>query len=382
MSSLLHAPETAARSASAGSGPADLRGFIDQVADAGRLTRIHEPVHCKYEIGNVARARRSPVLFENIQDYPGYRVFTNGLADSTLIALALGMDPALPRPAFLDEARRRIADPIEPVIVPDAPLLENGMEGDALDLFHLPVPQWSGRDAGRYLGTWHANITRDPETGEHNVGVYRMQLLGARRASVSVSAGSGLARHFAKAERQQQPLPMAVAIGAPEALVIAAAAACPPGMDEFALAGALQQAPVSLLVRPALGLEIPAASEIVIEGHILPNIRVQDGPFFDYCGVPNINRQAYLFEAHRVLFRNHPIFRGAAVGNPGSEDHQLFAFLAQLGLVDFHGPRTRQRLQNFLWRNRRFHAVQWLGRIGGFLPSGLKKRFASRNSDR
>ena len=70
-------------------------------------------------------------------------------------------------------------------------------------------------------------------------------------------------------------------------------------MDEFALAGALQQQAIELARSQATDLEFPASSEIVIEGYIHPGIRVQDGPYFDYCGIPNTNPQAVLFEATR-----------------------------------------------------------------------------------
>lgn len=370
------AGEDAAQPSALSAPPADLRAFTHRLANSGRLVRIDGAVRWQCQLGAISRADRRPLLFENIEDYPSWRVFTNGLADSGLIGLALGFDPALPRKALIAECRARLFRPIAPVLAAAAPFLENVLEGSSLDLLRLPVPQWSERDAGRYLGTWHINVTRDPETGERNAGVYRMQVLTATRATVSASAGSGFATHFAKAERSGQALPMAIAIGVPEAVMIAAASACPLAMDEYGLAGTLQQAPVSLLTLAALGLEVPAASEIVIEGRILPGIRVQDGPFFDYCGLPNVDRRAYLFEATRLHFRSAPIFRGAAVGTPGGEDHQLFAFLAQLDLVDFHGPRSKQRLQNVLWRRRQFRAVQWLGRVGGLLPSALRKRRA------
>ena len=141
----------------------------------------------------------------------------------------------------------------------------------------------------------------------------------------------------------------------------------PAGIDEFDFAGALQQEAVELTVSDSTGLEFPARSEIVIEGFIHPGVRVQDGPYFDYCGVPNVNPKAVLFEASRILFRSNPIFRGSAIGTPGAEDHQLFAFLAQLDLVDFHGSRAKQAIQNVLWKSGHFRALQCMGRLGGFL---------------
>ncbi len=341
--------------------PGDLRELVGRLEAGGHLTRVRETVDWRCELGARARAERAPLLFTAIRGYPGWQVFVNGLFGRAAIALALGLDPEAPARAIAAACRRRLAAPVAPVMAPSAPFLACVAEGGAVDLLRLPVPQWSDQDAGRYLGTWHLNITRDPETGERNVGVYRMQVLGPARATVNAMAGTGLGAHLAKAERIGQPLPMAVAIGVPESCVIAGAASCPRGMDEYGLAGALQQAPVELLRLEATGLDVPAGAEIVIEGRILPGRRARDGPFFDYCGHVQTQPAAPVFAADRILMREGAIFRGAAVGVAGGEDHQLFAFLARLGLVDFHGPRGKQRLQNVLWKHRRFRAIQAMG---------------------
>ena len=245
--------------------------------------------------------------------------------------------------------------------------MENAVVSDSIDLLRLPVPQWHPQDAGRYIGTWHINVTKDPETDIRNIGVYRMQVLGPRQATVSTSPKSHLALHVAKAEKQGKGLEMAVAIGVSEAVVIAAAASYPYGLDEYELAGALQQESVQLIACQTVALEVPAASEIVLEGVIRPGIRVTDGPYFDYAGKTNTNPNAFLFEVNRLMFRNEPIFRGASVGLAGGEDHQLFAFLAALGLVNFHGRRSRQVIQNQLLRTRLFRAFQFVGRVGGLI---------------
>ena len=341
----------------------DLRQFIRLLADAGQLVRIREMVDWRFELGRIARVRHIPLLFENIRDYPRARLFTNGLCSPRTIALALGLEPFHERRNLL-EAASRAGNPIKPELVETAPVLDNIVEDKQIDLLKLPVPHWNSRDAGRYLGTWHINVTNDPESGARNVGVYRMQLLGPKRATVSASPRSHLARHFAKAEREGQALHMAVAIGVSEPVLMAAAAACPDETDEFELAGGLQGQAVQLLRCKTVDLEVPANSEIVIEGVIRPGIRVKDGPYFDYTGNTNTNRQALLFEATRLMFRNDPIFRGTSIGVAGAEDHQLFAFLAQLNLVDFHGSRLKQTVQNTMLRQRRFRAFQLSGKTG------------------
>jgi 4-hydroxy-3-polyprenylbenzoate decarboxylase len=210
-----------------------------------------------------------------------------------------------------------------------------------------------------------------------------MQLLGPRQATVSASPRSHLSQHFAKAEKEGRPLPMAVAIGASEAVVMAAAAAYPDGMDEFDLAGGLQQEAVQLIPCQTVNLEVPAHSEIVIEGLIQPGGRVQDGPYFDYTGKPNTNPDAFLFEATQLMFRNNPIFRGTSIGVPGAEDHQLFAFLAELNLVDFHGSRVKHLVQGLLLKQKLFRAFQFVGKMGALVrrrsqPPTLAPRFRSK----
>jgi 4-hydroxy-3-polyprenylbenzoate decarboxylase len=214
------------------------------------------------------------------------------------------------------------------------------------------------------FNTWHLNISRDPETGTRNVGVYRMQIIAPNQTTVSVSPGSHLALQIRKAERKDEALPLAVAIGVDERLVISAASAPAYGIDEYALAGGLAGRPIELIRCATQPLEVPADSEIVIEGFIKPGIRVQDGPFLDYAGIPSTNHNGHLFEATALLFRSNFIFRGTAVGRPGAEDHQLYSVLSHLRLADFHGSRIRHSMQTFLLRRRAFKLFQMTGRIG------------------
>jgi len=342
----------------------DLRHFIQVLEDAGHLARVPEEIDWKFDIGAMTRQNRTPLLFENIKDYPDQRVFTNGLCDIASIKLALGMKFGTTRNALIAEAKRRMDTPVKPRLVEAGPVLENIVGVRDVNLLKLPVPHWSNYDGGRYIGTWHINITKDPGTGSRNVGVYRMQLLGSKHATVSASPKSHLYQHLAKSEKEGRPLPMAVAIGVDEALVMAAAAAYPNGMDEYDLAGGLRQEAIRLIQCQTVNLEVPARSEIVIEGLIQPGVRVQDGPYFDYTGKPNTNPNAFLFEATQLMFRSNPIFRGTSIGVPGAEDHQLFALLAELKLRDFHGSRVKQLVQDLLLKRRLFRTFQLAGKLG------------------
>jgi len=350
--------------------PNDLRSFIQQLENSGQLFRISREVDWRYELGELTRNESKPLLFENVKNYPGQQVFTNGLIHRSTIAMALGLEAATSRKELIRELRSRISIPIAATHVQTGPAFENVWTGAQIDLLKLPVPHWNRCDAGRYIGTWHVNISREPTHGTYNLGVYRMQVLGATQATISTSPKSHLGMQFAKAEAQGKPLEVAVVIGASEAVFIAAAAGYPCGKDEYELASALQQQPVQLVRCQTIDVDVPANSEIVIEGSLRPGARVLDGPYFDYAGKATSNPRAYLFEVSRISFRNNPIFRGAVVGHPQAEDIQLFSVLSEVGLFDFHGSRLRRALQIVFLKEGLFRAFQLAGRIG---PAMLRR---------
>ena len=342
----------------------ELRGFVERLRRNGLLQTVERQVDWKYEIGEITRGAQLPVLFKNVKEYPGQEVFTNGLVRLETIALALGMEPGTTREEMVRELRRRIATPVPVTRVANGRAFEHVFTGEEIDLLRLPVPHWNRVDAGRYIGTWHVNISRDPEDATYNLGVYRMQVLGPRRATISTSSKSHLGMHFLKAEALGRPLETAVAIGVSEPLFMAAAAGYPCGKDEYELAGALQQKSVEVVKCHGSDLEVPADAEILIEGFIHPGSRVVDGPYFDYAGKATVNPKAFLFEATRMSFRAGAIFRGAVVGHTGAEDLQLFSVLSEVGLFDFHGSRAKRALQRLFLRERLFAAFQWAGRVG------------------
>lgn len=352
------------------------RDFLSKLEEAGELLRIQEEVDWKFGIGEKTRSilgekgRYPALLFLNVSGYPGHRIFINGLGNTPRIAIALGVDPRTPYKELVRIFRKRIQRPKPPLILNEAGPSYKKYVGDEVDLLRLPVPWWNRGDAGRYLGTWHLNISKDPETEVRNVGVYRMQLLGPREAAVSISPGSHLAMQIAKAEAKGRSLEMAVAIGVEETLVMAAGASIPYGQDEFAVAGGLGGIPVGLNRCQTIDLEVPASAEIVIEGNIVHGKRIKEGPFLDYAGIPKGNPHAYVFAVSCHWHRLDPIFRGALIGSPGAEDHVLYALLASAGCLDFHGSRWRQAIQNKLLRLGLFRPFQWTGSIRTILRQG------------
>jgi len=343
----------------------EFREYISSLDAKGELVRISEQVDWKFEIGKMVRTIRRPILFENIKEYQGYRLFANGMANKSYIAHALGLPSAISRYALVKNMRTRMAAAFEPILTDAQPVYSETLcEGEHVDLTTLPVPWWNELDGGRYIGTWHINCTKDPVTKKRNVGVYRMQIIGPSHTTVSVSPNSHLARHMQHAEAEGKSLEMAVAIGVNETVVMAAAMALPYETDEFTVAGALEETPINVVSCRNVDIELPSEAEIVLEGILENGVRVADGPYFDYAGIPDTNLNAYRFRVNMVRIRSDAIFRGTSVGIPGGEDHELFSILSRLGAVDFHGSVIRQRIQNYLLARRTFRLFQMTGRIG------------------
>lgn len=343
----------------------DLREYIGTLNEKKLLNIIDKEVNWKYEIGEIARKLGDKaVLFNNIVDYSNYKLFTGGLASWAHYSLLLQSPCVLVKRDIVKELKSRIALSVKPFV---AATSDDGYiweEGKDVNLYRLPVPLWHPRDGGRYIGTWHINVSKDPEMNSRNVGVYRMQIKGCNYTTISASPASHLSLHVKKAEKMSKDLQLAVAIGVDEVAVIAGACASPQGVDEYSIAGAIQQKPLQLVKCKTIDLEIPSSAEIVLEGVVRSGIRMQDGPYFDYSGKANVNKNAYCFEVRAIKRKHNPIFRGMSVGVAGAEDHLLFSILSDLGLVDFHGSALRQKLQNYFLKAGMFHLFQLTGRIG------------------
>jgi len=348
-----------------------IRGTIDRLENAGLLRRITEEVDWRHQVGDLTRQEvkkgknARALLFEAIKNYPGSRILTNGCVSYQSIAASLGMEHSGNKNRLINRIRERMGHKFPPETVAQGPICFKSHIGKEIDLTRLPVPWWSREDGGRYIGTWHLNITNDPDTGKRNVGVYRMSIIDGNHTTISVSRNSHLQKHFSIAENRGEALPMSVAIGVSDPFVMAAASALPAGVDEFTVAGALMQEPVRLVEGLTIPVESPADAEIVLEGRIVPGARTPDGPFFDYCGIPTTNPRAFIFEVSAVRTRENPIFRGAAIGIPGAEDLVLYSLLANINLYDFHGSRLRRAVQGLFFRNGWHRLVQAVGKLKG-----------------
>ncbi len=303
----------------------DLRDWLKDVKRLEQLESI-SGAHWDLEIGALTeiileRISTPPaVLFDKVPGFdPQHRVLANMLETVERTALTLNLPADLKPIPLIDalRARLRALQPIAPKVVATGPVMENIERGDQVDLMKFPVPRWHEGDGGRYLGTGHLVVTRDPETGAENVGCYRVMLHDKAKVGLYISPGKHGKIHYEKAMRAGKPLPVAMVFGQHPLLFIAASQAVPIGVSEYDWAGGLLGQPIEVLELPLTGLRVPATGEIAIEGEIIPGETLPEGPFGEWPGYYASARRAEPFMRVKALYyRNDPIICGAAPFKP------------------------------------------------------------------
>jgi UbiD family decarboxylase len=303
----------------------DLREFIEQLRSEGELAEIPAEAGWRYEIGGIVRRNldlKGPaLLFKNIKDY-STSLFTCGVSTYPRVSLALNLPSHEPLERIISEFRKRIKKPIKPQKAMPGPCKENILIGDDVDLLRFPVPLWQAGDGGRYIGTWHGVITRDPETGWTNAGMYRVMIHDKKTLGILIARDQHIGLHYEKYRKMNKPMPVAIVIGMDPALPLTFLTPLPAEMNEYDFAGGLRGEPVDLVKCETVDLEIPASAEIVIEGEIPHDERRMEGPFGEwmghYGGKPGPRPVIHI---HCITHRNNPIFRGTLEGKPINEDH-------------------------------------------------------------
>ena len=203
--------------------------------------------------------------------------------------------------------------PLEPGTPPPAPPAGRAIETD--------VP---GFVPGRYI-TLGAVFTKHPETGDRNIGMYRLQVFGPKLAAMHWHTHHDGARHFRRYLERGQRMPVAIALGGPAILPYAATCPLPPGIDEALFAGFLQGRALELV--PAVTqpeIEVPATAEIVIEGYIDPaEPPILEGPFGDHTGYYSLADYFPRLHVTAITHRRNPLYPTTIVGKPPQEDYWL-----------------------------------------------------------
>src|SRR5206468_336563 len=325
----------------------DLRELVARLEQAGRLRRVSVPVTRDLEITEITdRVSKGPaaqnvaLLFERVEGFD-MPVLVNAFGAADRLALALGV-------GHLDELGERVAKLLDvklpgtfaerlrklgtlfdlvkagPRRVTDAPCQEV-VETERASLASLPVLKCWPKDGGRYI-TLPCVFTRDPRTGRRNVGMYRLQGFGDRTLGMHWQTHKGGAEHQRVAKElggtagPVDRMPVAIALGGDPALIYAASAPLPPGVDEVVFAGWLRGSGIEMVACRTIDLEAPAQAEIVLEGYVDPHERRLEGPFGDHTGYYSLARDYPVFHLTAITRRARPIYPTTIVGRPPQED--------------------------------------------------------------
>jgi len=350
----------------------DLREFIHKLEEKGELKRISLEIDTNLEMTEICdrtlRAGGPALLFEKPK---GYSIPVLGNLFGTPRRVAMGMgedDPEKLREigkllAFLKEPDppkgvkdawqtlpvfKKVLD-MAPKTIKKAPCQEVIIEKDKLDLAKLPIQIcWPG-DAAPLI-TWGLVLTKGPKKKRQNIGIYRQQVIGPNRVIMRWLAQRGGALDFQdwQAEHPGEPFPIAVALGADPATILAAVTPIPDTLSEHAFAGLLRGSRTELTHCQLSELQVPASAEFVLEGFIYPDDMEEEGPFGDHTGYYNEVERFPVFTIERITHRKNPIYHSTYTGRPPDEPailgvalNEVFVPILQKQfpeIVDFYLP--------------------------------------------
>lgn len=357
----------------------NLRDFLTFLDQSGELSRVKAPVNPVLELAEIAdRVMKSPaphghnevdrcfaanmggkaLLFENvvgsdmpvaINTYGSYWRMCKALGCPDLETLAGKVGQLVkPRmPQGLLEKMKMLPELLKlagmpPKLVRSGICQEVVLEGEKADLTRLPMIQcWpldgnldSGqvfdlegaktapRGTGRYF-TLGGMFTKNPETGDRNIGMYRAQLYGPRVCAMHWHMHHDGARHFRMHKARGMKMPLAIVLGGEPCIPYAATAPLPPGVDELLFAGFLNGSGIEMVKCKTIDMEVPANAEIVIEGYISDTERLMEGPFGDHTGFYSLADWYPVFNVTAITHRKDPIYPTTIVGMPPMEDYFL-----------------------------------------------------------
>ena len=306
-----------------------LRDWLLKVDDIGELRKL-EGIDWNLEMGAVVDVlyREHPpyppaIIFDKIKDHAeGFRALFGHFASPKRIALTLGITQKFDHVlefvrVYHDKIKRCVPVPREEVKSGD--VQENVQEGECVNLLDFPAPFLHEKDGGRYIGTGHLVVTKDPDTTWVNLGTYRMMVHDHNTAGIYIGPGKHGHIHRQKYFERGIPLPVNVVLGSDPLIWFASCCPVAPELSEFDFAGGLGEEPIKVMNSDITGLPYPADAEIVLEGEMRPGELKEEGPFGEWPGYyASARRPEPFMRVKRILYRKDPILSCA---NPARPPH-------------------------------------------------------------
>lgn len=299
-----------------------LREWLEYLKRQDILKEINRPVDLTYEVAALGKKADGKYALQFNSNGTSYSLVNGILSTRKLIADALGIQPDQ-LAEYFSWAQQH---PMECKIVSskDAPFKECITR--QVDLSELPIPVHHEKDSGQYI-TAALLIAKDPETGERNVSIHRLQVNMPNKLGILI-----LPRHlsyfYQKAEKYGKPLDIALAIGVDPILLLSSQALAPLGFDEFTIASRLYGKPLELVKCETVDLEVPAQAEFILEGKLLPEVREMEGPFGEYPQYYGSASLKPVVELTCMTHRKNPIFQTIV---PATMEHILLGAIPREG---------------------------------------------------
>ncbi len=316
-----------------------LREYVESLEKVGQLRRIRTKVSVDLEIAEILRRvmykNEGPaILFENVE---GFKIPVLGNAFGSLRRLKMALDmenfeeigermatltklkiphgllnkvKMLPKLSEISDygPKSTNSGPVTEIVETSKPMLDS-----------LPIIKSFPKDSGRFI-TFGITVSKNPETQVRNLGVYRLQVIGSKKAIMHWQVHKRGALHYQMNKEKMQKTEVAVVIGADPATVFSAVAPVPEGLDKFLFAGITRRKGIDLVKCRTVDVEVPASAEVVLEGYVDPSEMNIEGPFGDHTGYYTPPEPYPTFTLTGIMMRNNPIYLTTVVGKPILED--------------------------------------------------------------
>ncbi len=289
-----------------------VRDFIQRIRHHGQLAVVERSVDPKFELAAVTKAVQKAgekaVLFEQVAG-----------SDMTVVSNLYGSHARLceiiggTRNTFCQRWWSLMDSPL-----PFASASVNvSFPQDRISgrLSDLPAITYHGEDGGSYI-TSAIFLAREPETGVPNLSFHRSMFIDDGELRIRLGTRHDLTRYQAKAEARNEPLEAALLIGTPPEVFLGACASPPYDVSELDMAAKIAGQPLPMMPCRSIALDVPAATEIVVEGRILPNVRRPEGPFGEFMGYYVPVSDNHVFEVLDVHWRLEPLYHALLCGSP------------------------------------------------------------------
>jgi UbiD family decarboxylase len=318
----------------------DLREHLAALEKAGLLVRVDREINkdtqlhplVRLQFRGVPEHERRAFLFTNVTDVRGNHfnvpvVVCHLAASRALYAFGMQCDSH----QITERWAKAIEHPVAPIWAAQPPVVHERvhmgaeLEQPGLGLEEFPLPiSTPGFDAGPYIsaGVW---ITKDPDTGQRNLGNYRGMMKSRTRLGMNAGEQQHITQHWRKWHKLGKPMPTAIVMGTQPSVSYAAVVKLPYGTDDYGVAGALAGAPIELVKAKTVDLEVPANAEIVIEGFIDSEYLEPEAPFGEFTGYMDLQQLNPFMEITCITHRKNPILVTMLSQFPPSESSKILS---------------------------------------------------------